>query len=304
MANPKAQTAADFRPLPDHTSFLLEALPFERRTRIMDIGANPANRPAYARLAEGGGAEVHGFEPGKEAFARLEAKQTENEVYYPFAVGQSGERTFYACQNGSFSSLYAPDADQIATLGHWENSLAVNEKVKLNTLALDEVEDMARPDMLKMDTQGAELEILQSGAEALSDAVVIMPELRFFRLYKDEPMLGAVDQHLREMGFMLHKLLPGAAVRLTSSRINRLRPAMTRNQMVDADAIYIRDLARTKIINQQQLCHLALLADSVFVSIDVTLRCLDLLVSRRVLKTKDIDTYVEKLPANFRVAEE
>ena len=300
----KGQTkvASEFK-LPAHTAFLLETLPFDHRTRIMDIGANPANRPAYARLAEGGGAEVHGFEPGKEAFARLEAKQAENEVYYPFAVGKGGKATFHACKNASFSSLYAPDQRQIDTLGHWENSLTVANKSKVTTLRLDDVNDMVKPDMLKMDTQGAELEILEGGTETLSDTVVIMPELRYFRLYQHEPMMGLVDQQLRDMGFMLHKILPGASVRLTSSRIGRLRPAMTRNQMVDADAIYIRDLANTRALSKPQLSHLALLADSVFVSIDVVLRCLDLLVSRRAIKARDIDTYVEKLPANFRVAE-
>ena len=289
--------------LPAHTAFLLDTLPFDRRTRIMDIGANPVNPAPYGALAAAGGAEVHGFEPGKEAFARLEARMSENEVHYPFAVGKGGEVTYHLCRNASFSSLYAPDAGQIDTLGHWENAMSVVDRVPMTALSLDEVEDMAKPDMLRMDTQGAELDILQGGAQALSDAVVIMAKLRFFRLYEGEPMVGRVDQQLREMGFMLHRILPGSAVRLTSSRIGRLRPAMTRNQMVDADAIYVRDLANTRGLSKPQLSHLALLADSVFVSMDLVLRCLDLLVSRRAIKARDIDTYVDKLPANFRVAE-
>ena len=138
----------------------------------------------------------------------------------------------------------------------------------------------------------------------LSDAVVIMPELRFFQLYEDEPMLGRVDQKLREMGFMLHKILPGASVRLTSSRIDRLRPSMTRNQMVDADAIYIRDIARHAEMSDGQLSHLALLADAVFTSMDVVLRCLDLLVARAAIPETVIDTYISKLPRNFVVQQD
>ena len=299
-----AKPAQRARDLPAHTAWLAQALPFERRTRIMDVGANPVNRPAYADLAEAGHAEVHGFEPGAEAFRRLAEANRPNEVYHPYAVGMGGDATFHICENGSFSSLFAPDPAQIAALGHWQKSLTVTSKVKVKTVALDRIKDLPRPDMLKMDTQGAELDILKGGKQVLSEAVVIMPEMRFFRLYKDEPMLGKVDQRLRDMGFMLHKILPGAAVRLTSSHIDRLRPSMTRNQMIDADAIYIRDLARPDRMSDAQLSHLALLADAVFTSMDVVLRCLDLLVARGAVPDTVIETYITKLPRNFVVQPE
>ena len=284
-----------------HTGWLAQSLPFGRRTRIMDVGANPVNRPAYADLAEAGHADVHGFEPGAEAFRRLDQNKGPTEVYHPHAVGLGGSAMFHVCENGSFSSLFAPDAPQIAALGHWQKSLTVTDRVPVKTVALDRIKDLPPPDMLKMDTQGAELDILKGGKAVLSQAVVIMPELRFFRLYQDEPMMGRVDQKLRDMGFMLHKILPGAVVRLTSSHIDRLRPAMTRNQMVDADAIYIRDIARPDAMTDAQLSHLALLADAVFTSMDLVLRCLDLLVARGAIPVSVIETYILKLPRNFVV---
>lgn len=270
----------------------------------MDIGANPINRPPYADLAENDAAEVHGFEPGEKAFARLDAQKGASEVYYPFAVGAGGDGTFHNCHNETFSSLFAPDLDQIKALGHWEKALTVAGTTPVTTLRLDDVDDMVRPDMLKMDTQGAELAILEGGTKTLADTVVIMPELRFFRLYEGEPMLGRVDQQLRDMGFMFHKLMPATSLRLISSRIERLRPGPTRNQMIDADAIYIRDIAKPAAMTDQQIAHLALLADSVFGSIDLVLRCLDLLTERGEYSAELIDTYIDKLPDKFRVAED
>ena len=287
-----------------HTDWLAQCLPFGRCTRIMDVGANPVNRPAYADLAEAGHAEVHGFEPGAEAFRRLDQNKGPTEVYHAHAVGLGGSATFHICENASFSSLFAPDAPQIAALGHWQKSLTVTDTVPVKTVALDKIKNLPLPDMLKMDTQGAELDILKGGKAVLSQAVVIMPELRFFRLYRDEPMLGRVDQKLRDMGFMLHKILPGAMVRLTSSHIDRLRPAMTRNQMVDADAIYIRDIVRHAEMTDAQLSHLALLADAVFTSMDLVLRCLDLLVARGAIPVSVIETYILKLPRNFVVQQD
>jgi FkbM family methyltransferase len=287
------------RTLPAHTAWLVASLPFGRRTRIMDVGANPANRPAYADLVEAGAVEVHGFEPGKVAFQRLEEAKGPNEIYHPHAVGRGEEATFHALENGSFSSLYRPDMGQIAALGHWHNSMRIEAEIPVTTVALDRIADLPHPDMLKMDTQGAELEILEGGRGVLSEAVVVMPEVRFFRLYEGEPMLGRVDQCLREMGFMLHKILPGAMVRLMSSRIDRLRPAMTRSQMVDADAIYVRDIARPNEMSDAQIAHLALLADAVFTSMDLVLLCLDLLVARNAIAEEAIDTYITKLPQKF-----
>jgi hypothetical protein len=77
---------------------------------------------------------------------------------------------------------------------------------------------------------------------------------------------------------------------------------MTRNQMVDADAIYIRDIAEPDGLSDTQLAHMALLADAVFTSIDLVLRCLDLLCERGRITEVEIDTYIDKLPRNFRVA--
>ncbi|MEM8850638.1 MAG: FkbM family methyltransferase [Pseudomonadota bacterium] len=288
--------------LAPHTAFLHRALALPRQTRIMDVGANPANVPDYAGLRDAGLAEIHGFEPGQAAYDRLIKDKRENETYHPYAIGKDGPGTFHATMGGSMASLFKPSGRQIEALGHWKPSLTVREEIELETKALDSIPDLPRPDMLKMDTQGAELDILEGGQATLLDAVAIVPEIRFFQLYEGEPMLGPVDVKLREMGFMLHKILPGARLRLISSRIAKLRPAMTRNQMIDADAIYIRDIAYPERMSDAQIGRLALLADAVFNSMDLALRCLDLLVARGAFDDDHIDTYISKLPPRMRVA--
>jgi FkbM family methyltransferase len=285
---------------PAHTAHLAATLPLGRRTRIMDVGANPANVPPYAALRDAGLCEVHGFEPGEEAFARLQAAARPNETNHPHAVGLGGAAAFHATRGASFASLYPPSGRQIDALGHWEAALTVERVIPMETRALDGIAGLPRPDMLKMDTQGAELDILDGGRETLSEAVVVMPEVRFYKLYEGEPMLHAVDARLREMGFMLHKILPGATLRLTSSRIDRLKPAMTRNQMIDADAVYVRDIAYPERMSEAQIAHLALLADATFASMDLVLRCLDLLALRGAWDHADTDAYIDRLPPAYR----
>lgn len=270
-----------------------------RLSRIMDIGANPIHPPPYAALRQAGLCTVYGFEPHPAAFAKLQQEAGRDEVYYPYAVGSGRMATYHQCHNGPFSSLFTPSRTQLAFLGQWEKALEVVDAIEIQTHALDSIEGVDAPDLLKLDVQGAELEIISSGSATLKDAVCIIPEIRYFRIYENEPMMGELDQHLRAMGFMLHKLLPGAHVRIMSSQINRLRPVRTQSQMIDADAIYIRDLARPDGFSDAQLGHLAIFADSVFDSKDLVLRCLDLLVARGRASETMIDQYIGLLPQSY-----
>lgn len=270
-----------------------------RLSRIMDIGANPIHPPPYQALREAGLCTVYGFEPHPAAFAKLLKESGPREVYYPYAVGSGRMATYHQCQNGPFSSLFTPSPVQTAFLGQWEKALQVVDATEVQTHALDAIDGVEAPDLLKLDVQGAELEIISSGHMTLRDAVCIIPEIRYFRLYDHEPMVGELDQHLRDMGFMLHKILPGAQVRIMSSQINRLRPGRTQSQMIDADAIYIRDLTRPESYSDAQLGHLAIFADSVFDSKDLVLRCLDVLVARGRATEAVLEKYIGLLPQSY-----
>lgn len=280
---------------------LSEAAGVTRVSRIMDIGANPIHPPPYDALRRAKLCTVYGFEPHPDAYAKLIAEAGPDEVYYPFAVGNGRAAIYHQCQNGPFSSLFPPSVPHVTFLGQWEKALQVVDRTDVQTHALDAIADVAAPDLLKLDVQGAELEIISSGHNTLRNAVCIMPEVRYYRLYEGEPLIGDLDQHLRSMGFMLHKLLPGAKVRIMSSRITQLRPMRTQSQMVDADAVYIRDMTSPNTYTDAQLGHLAIFADSVFDSKDLVLRCLDLLVARRRATETMIDDYIRLLPQAYRL---
>ena len=79
---------------------------------------------------------------------------------------------------------------------------------------------------------------------------------------------------------------------------------MTRNQMIDADAIYVRDIAQPDLMSDEQIANLALLADAVFASMDLVLRCLEILVDRKAIPETVIDEYIAKLPRKFRVPQD
>jgi len=61
-------------------------------------------------------------------------------------------------------------------------------------------------DVVKADTQGSELAVLQGSARALEGARAVEVEVEFNPLYEGVPLFGDVDRFLRERGFVLWRL--------------------------------------------------------------------------------------------------
>ena len=166
----------------------------------------------------------------------------------------------------------------------------------MQTVALDEVSDIGRFDMLKIDIQGGEVDVFRGSNQKLRDVMVVIVELRHLRLYEDEPMASGVDMDLRARGFILHKFLFNKSLPLQNSQSDRLKIWENRDQLLDGDAVYIRDVSRLAEIDDEGLSHLAVLASSVFSSHTVTIVCLDALVERGRIAADVAAQYVDRLP--------
>ena len=161
--------------------------------------------------------------------------------------------------------------------------------------------DIVPFDLLKIDVQGGECDILRHGRDALKTATVVIVELRYFRLYENEPMMGGVDSELRAQGFELHKILLNRNRALRNSQQHRLRHRYVRDQLIDGDAVYLRDISRPEDYSDEQLVHLAILASSVFESHSLVLFCLDELARRKVVDATLPSDYVDVLPVEMRL---
>jgi len=64
------------------------------------------------------------------------------------------------------------------------------------------------PNILTMDTQGAELEILKGAANALDQSVLaVVAELAFIATYEGQPLISDVCHHLEDAGFFFVRIL-------------------------------------------------------------------------------------------------
>jgi len=152
---------------------------------------------------------------------------------------------------------------------------------------------------LKVDAQGAEVQVLQSGRGKLSQAIAVIAEMRFYRLYDGEPDLHELDAELRHQGFVLHKFIQPKSRMLHNSQSQRLNRRAIGSQLIDGDAVYIRSFEDRTQWSDEQIAHLACLAAAVFGSHDLALLCLDELANRSAGASLAAG-YVNHLPRELR----
>jgi len=280
--------------------FLHEALAAENLPMVMDVGANPLDDPPYKPLLDARLCRVHGFEPQPEAFARLQSDAGELESYTNAAVGDGAEHKLNVYRSSGLTSFYDLDSKAIDFLGRGKGQARLLEQVAVETRRLDDVADIEHFDLLKIDVQGAEKMIFQNGAKKLSQAVAVITELRLYPLYEDEPLLNEEMALLSDFGFRFHKFQFIKNQMVANSQKDRLRTRRIGSQALDADGIFVRDLRDADRITDAQLKALAMVADAVFESFDLTLHCIDLLSSRGALPGTAAASYVDLLPAELR----
>lgn len=273
-----------------------------RPVEIVDVGANPIDgEPPYAPLLNQGFARVTGFEPQESAYAELAAMDDGRRRYLPYAVGDGGEHVLRVCAESGFASMLEPDRRQLALLTDFAAMAAVTERVPMATRRLDDITEIEQLDYLKIDIQGGELDVFRHGRRLLGAAVAVQTEVGFTRLYEDQPTFADLDLELRDQGFVPHRFVatktwPLAPVQWADPLQNDAR------HLVEADVLYVRDLAGMDRLSEDQLHHLGLICDLAYASYGVTLLCVQELVRRGALPPGSTEHYREQLTARTAAA--
>ena len=278
----------------DRVEALIACLAPTRPTRVVEVGANPINDNPYAALRDMGACEVWGFEPDPRAFERLTS--TPQETYLPHAVGDGTTRTLHVTRMPSLTSLLRPRPETTAYLKRASRPMTVEREIEMETVALDALDAPDAFDLLKIDVQGGEGIVFRGAAGHLERVAAVITEVAFVPLYRDQPLLDDQMRMLREHGLMMHKFLHLKALSLRGGLNTGLHKRRHRNQLIDGDAVFIRDLIDPENVPDETLKHLAILADAVFESFDLAVRCLDLLIERGTIDTRAAGGYVARLP--------
>jgi FkbM family methyltransferase len=194
------------------------------------------------------------FEPDVAECAARQRASPANVRWHAVALaGASGRRSFHVLNRSTGSSLYPPN--QVVMEQYSGPSYAgLRRVVELECLSLDDFlvqHNRPVPSLLKLDTQGSELEILSSLKSALLDQITCVEvEVEFLELYLGQPTFSDIHVFMQASGFRLLDLRTHRSYRNAGDQpqyylrryLNTASGSSALSaELVAGDALYIRE---------------------------------------------------------------
>jgi FkbM family methyltransferase len=219
----------------------LAELPFpaDQTISLVDVGARWGANAPWTQL-DGRYVSYLGFEPDGEECRALIANSRSSRVEY-VPVGLSAgieERTLHLTREPGCSSIFPPNQSLLSKYflsERWD----VQRKIPIKTVPLAMILDQRGivADALKIDVQGAALQVLQGTGDHLDDVLLIEVEVEFGEMYQGEPLFSEVDELVRRHGFQLLDINKYYARRkILDSRHS------SRGQVLFADVLYAKSV--------------------------------------------------------------
>jgi FkbM family methyltransferase len=246
-----------------------EAWP-QHRIRVIDAGAMAisGSAPSYEVLERAGMCDVTGFEPNLDELRRLMDLCPDHLHHFlPDVLGDGSTREFKRCRMPSRSSLYEPNFELCDLYNAFSEGSEVVSRTSVQTACLDDLVGEEGADFLKLDVQGAELDVIRGGRRVTASTLVIETEVEFVKQYRDQPTFADVDRELNELGFSFHTVL-GYGTRALKPVVVQGDPLRGVNQWLWADVVYVRDVLTWRSLAAERLVSLALIMDAMYNSYD------------------------------------
>jgi len=214
----------------------------------VDVGAARGVPPHWRPFL--GYLRVHAFEPDRAECERLAASSHPNISWHATALArEKGTRQLHVLATPTGSSLLPLDETFASLYGYPEYHRVV-DSVDVECESLSTVIPDTRPALVKLDTQGSELEILDGLSSEQLDAILAVElEAEFHTAYAGQPLFPDVHRFMIDRGFDLFDLRT-QRVHLTDGREERaflkrhLRTAVGTKDLSaklhSCDALYIR----------------------------------------------------------------
>lgn len=248
---------------------------YELSFTILEVGARPTKEEPFNRLlASFPGSRIAAVEADESVCNEQNAKNRSGVTFYPVALGRSEElRSFYVTEGPQCSSLYPPNETVLSRYNGMEMA-RLKEVTTVSTTSLDGfVADnvIGAVDFIKIDIQGAELEVFQGGKKTLENVLAIVTEAELIEHYVGQPLFGEVCAFLTEQGLQFQRFLYLGGRGLKPIIMEDNPYAVSQHMWTDV--LFIRNLFADARPSREQHLKVAVLA-MLYHCLDVSLYCL------------------------------
>ena len=236
---------------------------------VVDVGAMWLGHEelSYRALLKSDTTRVIGFEPVESECHKLNRMGLKNHTFFPYFIGDGSERTFYLTADSMTASLYPPNMRLLNQFQQLGEITAVVSTQRVQTRRLDDLPEIAGIDFLKIDVQGAELDVLRGAQRHLKDTAVIQVEAELVPMYEGQPLFADVDTFLRSQGFLLHTM--GALGRTFKPIVRPDGRNREVRQLLWSDNVYVKDFTKLESLTAAMLLKLAVIVNDIYSSPDL-----------------------------------
>jgi FkbM family methyltransferase len=175
---------------------------------ILEVGARGGVDKCWDSL--GNEVKIYAFEPDREECIKLNEKNDKSNIkYIPIALAEKcGIRNMFINHLRDGSSFYQTNDEYVDKfqMGH---NLKTQKVVQVETMDLIEVcrrYEIPTFDVVKLDAEGAELEILKGGGELIREACTVVSELRLTDKLNGSPPFSHLMDYMNINKFELYDL--------------------------------------------------------------------------------------------------
>jgi FkbM family methyltransferase len=227
-------------------SRFVDAFPADFYLTLVDVGSAGGAQPRWKRFVPLLSAVL--FDP-REPAASGQLGRGQTRVYPVALAAMTGEAVLNVTALANMSSVLEPNLPLMQTFRKKGPHAEVVERVKVPVTTLDALAaaDRFAPDVLKIDTQGSELQVIDGARGVLAGSVVLAEvEVSFLMRYHGQPLFDEIVVAMRGLGFELielHRLKRYRAMNTLGIANVGLGGGQRAGRIAYGDAIFLRSEA-------------------------------------------------------------
>jgi len=212
----------------------------------IDVGARGGVHPLVEPLADI--TAVLAFEPDLDECNRLSELETPFAHFEiePIAISTGQKASLHILKRQINNSLLTPNlefANRYSVDGFKLESVQQVDTQSLDRAIIEyKFDKIPFGELLKLDVQGAELDILKGATKVLRErTVAAVIEVEFCELYINQPQFSEVDQFMRSQGFLFYGFM---TLNYRSGQLRSLLKSKSshwQERLIHADAVYFKD---------------------------------------------------------------